>query len=346
MRVTISLSRILLGILCLFVTNAMANGSVPDASALPSLSDSQAAEGHKAKDYSVGGALDIVGNVTYTISNTNRTVAMTADRIVNNSTTTTSGSIRLRIIVTTAPITGGFTYWTLGEISLNPLSPNFQYSNVSGTVPLAAPPDGIYYIHIGVFEFEGTCGSASGYCADDIITFNGRVQVIGGVFYDYAPDVVSAVEYFHGTFGHYFVTASPDEIAALDAGVFQGWSRTGQTFQVWTAAAAGRVGVCRFFTVAFAPKSSHFYTPYANECAIVRTNPVWQYEGVVAYMVLATSGGACPTGVPLYRLYNNGLSGAPNHRYTTSLAIRSAMIAQGWIPEGAGALGVIACIPV
>jgi Repeat of unknown function (DUF5648) len=52
----------------------------------------------------------------------------------------------------------------------------------------------------------------------------------------------------------------------------------------------------------------------------------------------------CPLGArPLYRLYNNGQGGAPNHRYTTSLATRTSMIAQGWIPEGAGTIGVIAC---
>jgi hypothetical protein len=50
--------------------------------------------------------------------------------------------------------------------------------------------------------------------------------------------------------------------------------------------------------------------------------------------------------VPIYRLYNNGPGGAPNHRYTTSDAIRAQMIAQGWIPEGYGPLGVIMCSPV
>jgi len=42
-----------------------------------------------------------------------------------------------------------------------------------------------------------------------------------------------AVEYFHPGFGHYFVTAQADEIAGLDAGVFGGWARTGQTWTVW-----------------------------------------------------------------------------------------------------------------
>lgn len=47
----------------------------------------------------------------------------------------------------------------------------------------------------------------------------------------------------------------------------------------------------------------------------------------------------------VYRLFNNGQGGAPNHRYTTSLDTRASMISQGWVPEGAGTIGVIACVP-
>ena len=39
-------------------------------------------------------------------------------------------------------------------------------------------------------------------------------------------------------------------------------------------------------------------------------------------------------GVPVYRLYNNGQSGAPNHRYVTVPAVRDQMLASGWIQEG------------
>jgi hypothetical protein len=57
--------------------------------------------------------------------------------------------------------------------------------------------------------------------------------------------------------------------------------------------------------------------------------------------------GACPAGTqPVYRLYNNGMGAAPNHRYTTSLATRAAMLAQGWVPEGYGADAVIMCAPL
>ena len=45
---------------------------------------------------------------------------------------------------------------------------------------------------------------------------------------------------------------------------------------------------------------------------------------------------------PLFRLYNNGQGGAPNHRYTTSTVTRGQMLALGWVQEGAGE-GVVAC---
>jgi len=155
-----------------------------------------------------------------------------------------------------------------------------------------------------------------------------------------------AVEYFHGGYGHYFVTASPQEIAALDAGKLPGWNRTGETFAVLAPDAAGASNVCRFWTgQTFAPKSSHFYTPIASECAKVKGNRDWTFEGEVFAMALPDAAGACAGGsVPLYRLYNDGKSGAPNHRYTTQPTIRSYMVTQGWIPEGAG-IGVIGCVP-
>src|SRR6185295_10313474 len=99
--------------------------------------------------------------------------------------------------------------------------------------------------------------------------------------------------------------------------------------------ATARAAVCRFFSTAFDPRSSHFYTPIANECTVVKSDPSWSFEGEVFGVVLPTAEGTCATStVPLYRLYNNGQGAAPNHRYTTSASARSTMIGKGWIPEG------------
>jgi hypothetical protein len=121
---------------------------------------------------------------------------------------------------------------------------------------------------------------------------------------------------------------------ALDNGIFAGWSRTGTTFNVWTTG-TGLADVCRFFTTYFAPKSSHFYTAIASECALVKNDPVWQYEKLAFKVALPLANGSCPVGVPLYRLYNDGKTGAPNHRYTTSLSVRQQMISQGFVAEDA-----------
>jgi hypothetical protein len=150
----------------------------------------------------------------------------------------------------------------------------------------------------------------------------------------------TAVEYFHAGFNHYFMTAYPAEATAIDGGSVQGWIRTGQTYTVNSESASGLSPVCRFFSTSFAPKSSHFYTPAAAECAAVKNNPNWKFEAN-AFNVREPSGGSCMSGtVPLYRVYNDGRSGAPNHRYTTCTSIRDNMLSHGWVSEG-----IAMCIP-
>jgi serine protease len=94
-----------------------------------------------------------------------------------------------------------------------------------------------------------------------------------------AAEVVRAVEYYHQAFEHYFVTANPAEIAALDSGAVSGWWRTGQRYRVDDAPAEGLVPVCRFYTAAYAGKASHFFTASATECEHVKTMPDWTYGG-------------------------------------------------------------------
>jgi len=157
---------------------------------------------------------------------------------------------------------------------------------------------------------------------------------------------VAAIEYHHAGFDHYFMTTIPDEIAKLDAGVIVGWSRTGASLNVYVGDQAGTNPVCRFFSTAFDPKSSHFYTPYADECVLRQNDAHWQFEARVFNVGVPDIAGNCLAGTqPVYRLYNNGMGAAPNHRYTTSLATRADMIAQGWIPEGYGPDAVGMCTP-
>jgi len=159
--------------------------------------------------------------------------------------------------------------------------------------------------------------------------------------------VERAVEYFYPPFGHYFVTAIPGEIDVLDRGVIPGWERTGQRPPVETPDGLQTLPVCRFFAVGFAPKSSHFYTPYPVECELLKTNPIWLYEGIAFGWRLPDGLGRCDLGQrPLYRFYNDAESGAPNHRYTTSLRVADQMRSEGWIPEGDGRTQAFACVPL
>ena len=161
------------------------------------------------------------------------------------------------------------------------------------------------------------------------------------------------VEYFHAGYDHYFMTADEPEIATLDAAAERSWVRTGKTFAVFDQSFLQNiplVPVCRFWSVqSFAPMSSHFYTPYGDECVKAMQDTVWLFERNAFYvaMPVGTPGARiCPSETqPLYRAYNDGKGGAPNHRYTTEPAVLDAMIAQGWIMEGEAATRVFACVP-
>lgn len=162
------------------------------------------------------------------------------------------------------------------------------------------------------------------------------------------PDIgatAQAIEYYNRDFDHYFLTATREEIMKLDRGEFSGWERTGHHFGVQVRPDAASSSVCRFFTVAFGAKSSHFYAPRGLGCEEAFADPAWQFEGDVFFSALPTMTGDCPAGtVPIYRLYNNGMGGAPNHRFTTELSVRDAMLSRGYLAEGRG-IDVGMCSP-
>lgn len=177
-------------------------------------------------------------------------------------------------------------------------------------------------------------------------------QLQGGVAAaDYAWREVAAVEYFHPQFDHYFVTTNGDEMQGLDLADPAPWMRTGKRFNVAYPYSTGLSSVCRFWSgQSFVPKSSHFYTPYASEeCSPLKSSSVWTYEGDVFSLKLPEGlpgAKGCPAGMqPLYRAYNNGQGGAPNHRYTIDASVLDAMSAKGWTVEGDGVTRVFACTP-
>jgi hypothetical protein len=153
-------------------------------------------------------------------------------------------------------------------------------------------------------------------------------------------ETIRSSQYFHPQFEHYFMTSDQTEMAALDAGSIGGWFRTGMFYQMDTEAKPGLVPVCRFFST-LGGKATHFFTAFADECTLVKSNQHWTFEGIAFYAQLPDAKGVCANGTSVvHRLYNNGRGGSPNHAYTPDASKRDLLIANGWISEG-----VAFCLP-
>ncbi|MEO7244315.1 MAG: hypothetical protein ABIX12_04115, partial [Rubrivivax sp.] len=171
---------------------------------------------------------------------------------------------------------------------------------------------------------------------------------------DTPPDT-TVTEFYNALLNHYFVTANPDEAAAIDVGsAGPGWTRTGQAWKAWTAGPIPNAAeVCRFYgTTAISAltslrlgPNSHFYTLQPGECAAVKTDPGWTYEFAGKFWMMKPEGVAasCPDWTqPVYRAYNGRFAlNDSNHRYTVSAAIYNEMLSAGWSGEG-----VVMCAPV
>ncbi len=158
---------------------------------------------------------------------------------------------------------------------------------------------------------------------------------------DALGNISTAIEYYNPALNHYFITAYPEEAAALDAGTtVNGWVRTGGEFTVFTDPAAGLQAVCRFFGTPGKGINSHFYTADPDECAKVKTEPAWTFEAIAFYIPLPING-QCGSNYPVYRsFYSDNVSDA-NHRFTVDLTAHTRMTRRGDILEG-----VVMCAPV
>lgn len=197
--------------------------------------------------------------------------------------------------------------------------------------------------------------------ARDVMTYAGSISAFGDnergelYFADYASgeirrfqaddtDWVDAIEFYHAALDHYFLSAEPSDIHALDAGVLRGWQRTGQSILFFGAASPGADPAYRFY-IPPALGDSHFLTGDAAEAAVVRRRfPTFIEEGPLSMHVLLPdrASGTCAAGTrPVYRVWNGRADS--NHRYTSDAAIRDAMVARGGIAEGYGPDNVAMC---
>jgi hypothetical protein len=161
------------------------------------------------------------------------------------------------------------------------------------------------------------------------------------------PAAAAAIEFYNASLDHYFLTHIVNEIGILDAGVqIRGWTRTGQSFQVYAAAGTGTSPVCRFY-IPPDKGNSHFYGRGTAECDATGTkNPSFINEDPQFFHVVLPAAGTCPSATtPVYRVFSNRADA--NHRYMIDRGIRDAMVrGQRWLAEGDGPDLVVMCVPV
>jgi hypothetical protein len=217
------------------------------------------------------------------------------------------------------------------------IQPYLYWSCQGNTIQGACGTDG------PAIGFEWTFSFGNGFLGTDVLKNN----FYAIAYYPGPPTVgtVPVIEYYNQGLDHYFMTASPSDISALDGGLFFGWARTGESFKAFPAEAFASLGpVCRFF---IPPQhgSSHFFSANPADCSFLlmaAADPVnfpsfsgYTEENAAAFYVTSPDAtGTCPTGtVPVFRLWNQRFDS--NHRYTTSQAIVAQMLAKNYVLEGA-----------
>jgi serine protease len=232
---------------------------------------------------------------------------------------------------------------------------SFAAPHVSGTASLMIArnanltPGRIQNIVAGATRpfAPGTACGISGQCGSGLLDSSLSLESTFPGSEVAPPGTMPVIEYYDASLDHYFITASPTEIAAYDAG---GAPRTGELFYAWTSAALAPVNavpVCRFYAGGLI--NSHYYTADAAQCQYLIANAAgtWALEYKAAFYVLlpdATSG-QCATGMlPVYKFFDNRIDA--NQRHTIDLSVRRAMINRAWVPQGVLPNFVAWCTPI
>lgn len=117
----------------------------------------------------------LVGTVQYQI--TGSTVVLSANQISNESSTETSGTLRLELWAFSSPYSGSAQQgYLLAQYTLQPLKPNYYYPALSETVAYTAPPDGTWSYALLLTEYTGA-STDDGYSVDNYADFSGTVQI-------------------------------------------------------------------------------------------------------------------------------------------------------------------------
>jgi hypothetical protein len=118
-----------------------------------------------------GAGLHLEGTVSYKIAKTRAT--LTSAKVVNNRSSGTSGTLRLRLWLTSEPYNGSSIFgYPVATRPLGILSSGYYYYNITGAVDYFKPPRGIYYVTMTLEEFNG-----SGYEIVDYVNFTKLFKV-------------------------------------------------------------------------------------------------------------------------------------------------------------------------
>ena len=215
----------------------------------------------------------------------------------------------------------------------------FAGADASTNQLLRTRDDSIVVLRTVKFAFFGSCSYSASLW---------RFKPTGAADVSYGPTPAFAsmpiVEFFNTQLDHYFITAGVGEIVGVDkGGAGLGWERAGLGFRAFTPETGipcAAQPVCRFYGTPGCGPNSHFYTASVSECAAVKKDAGWTYEGVAFYVFVPTTGQCAAGQQPVYRAYNNRFAqNDSNHRYATELPLLQAMKAQGCTVEGVAFCG-------
>jgi hypothetical protein len=284
----------------------------------------------------------LVNYVAYTYSG--NSADLMTDGVENLDLVNESRVLRLELWAFTSPYVEGMSGTRLAWFPLFSLDPGALYGKIdSGPVPFALPSNGTWYFSMLLTELTDGTSTNDGYVERYAINFPDPEYI--GV--PVPPNKLSAVEFYHAGYDHYFVAASAQDIIDLDTGVHPGWSRTGYSFNVWESAGGGTNPVCRYY-IPPGYGDSHFFSAAPDECAIALVKFPWLFRETDAAFYISlpdvTSGACAANEIAVYRLWNGRADS--NHRYTTSIAVKVAMVAAGYVAEGYGPDQVDMCAPL
>lgn len=251
--------------------------------------------------------------------------------VLNKTVVGPGNQIQIDDIVTTD--TSPFPEYQMADLTPALFVPSLR----GGSVGVLSP--GLYSVSVNIRTYDSATKTLQNECG--AWTWQLLVSNQAG-----PTATAEVIEFYNARLDRYFISQAVDEIAALDSGLIEGWSRTGQQFLAYLPGQSDWRGyyVSRFYRAA---TTAHVFTELAFEKGYLLFGSdsfFWQTETSDAFElpIPNIASGACPAGtISLYRLWDGRADS--DHRYTTDRNIRQQMIDRGFIPEGYGADAVFLC---